>query len=519
MATLRELFAKLYTYVLLFEQEDFQRAIPPSSEQVSDKIESLVETQKAEARRQGLDTDQEKGPFREVLFAFVAWADEMLVNHATWEQRNRWEESPLQLTYFDTHAAGDELFDDHLPYLEQKEVQEIYYLSLGLGFKGRYHRRRPEDERKLALERHSLAQHLSVEDVQRLDKLTPQPYQVPPPEPISYPVSPWTRLLLMMALALLVAVPLGYWVYYYFRPTTVQLQVVLAGNGRGMVSSTPEGIRCARSCTHDFKQGTVVTLQASPEPSSVFAGWSGDPDCKARELTRELTMRVAKTCTATFTTLPTPPSPLEQPQPTPTLLLEQPQPKPPCAAVTISEAQRAELRRLVQSVPGITQGQDIPRPFCDVIELLEPFKKYSESQAFGLTVRLNKGGTPPLYLKGDNLVVDGQTPKAFTSHVYIDNYSANGQDVGHLLPNDTESANFFMPNKPYNVGGPGRLPWKTSAPFGLELITVIASKTPLEALRPIPDSVDTYLPALRQGLQKVAPSDVAVTFFFLTTRQ
>src|SRR5262249_10797760 len=160
----------------------------------------------------------------------------------------------------------------------------------------------------------------------------------------------------------------------------------------------------------------------------------GDQDCTARELTRELTMRIAKTCTATFTPLPTPPStPPETTQPTPP---PSPPGLSPCAAVTINEAQRAHLRRLAQGVPALPQGQDIPRPFCDVIELLEPFKKYSESQAFGLTVRLNKAGPLPLYLRGDNLIVDGQTPKAFASHVYIDNYSADGQTVGHLLPND-----------------------------------------------------------------------------------
>jgi type IV/VI secretion system ImpK/VasF family protein len=531
MATLRELFAKLYAYVLLFEQEDFQRAMPPSSEQVSDKIGALVETQKAEARRQDLNTDQEKGPFREALFAFIAWADETLVNHVTWEQRDRWKESPLQLEYFETHAAGDELFDEHLPYLEQKEVQEIYYLSLGLGFKGRYHRGRSEDERRLAHERHSLAQQLSVEDVQRLDKLTPQPYQVPPPDRLPPPPPPWTRLLLKVALVLLVAVPLGYWIYHWLipEPTTVKLQVVLAGNGRGMVSSTPEGIRCAQSmpsCTQDFQKGKVVTLQATPEPGSVFAGWSGDSDCA----TREFTLRVATTCTATFTQEP-PPPPLkklvEDALAAAQLSCAAVDPKVQDSTVTLggrveSKAQQAEIRRRVQSVPGVAQINDtlqiVPRPFCEIVELLEPFKKQNETPALGLTMHLNKGGTPPIYLRGDNLAVDGQTPKTFASHVYIDSYAADGKGVGHVLPNDQDSANVFAPNSPYS-GGTGVLQWKTSSPFGLELLTVIATKMPLfEGLRPKVEAVDVYLPVLRQALQKVAPSDVAVTFFFLTTQ-
>jgi len=532
MPTLRELFAKLYAYVLLFEQEDFQRAVPPSCDQVREEIVSWVEKQQAEARRQNLDTDNQQAPFQEALFAFVAWADETLVKHATWEQRNRWRESQLQLKYFQTTSAGDELFDEHLPHLEQKEVREIYYLSLGLGFKGRYYRGRPEDERRLAHDRHSLAQHLSVEDVQRLDKLTPQPYQVPSPSPmpIKPPLPPW---LLKVALTLLVVVPLVFWVYHLLQParTTVQLQVVLAGNGRGMASSTPEGIRCAPSCARDFQKGTVVTLQATPEPGSIFAGWSGDPDCTARELT----LSVAKNCTATFTLAPPlpPPSPLQK-------RVEEAMAatKLSCAAVTFtvqdstvtlggrveSEAQRAEMRRRVQGMQGVTQVSAdalriIPRPFCDVVELLEPFKKQSETHALGLVMRLNKGGDSPVYVRGDKLVVDGQTPKTFASHVYIDNYAADGKEVGHLLPNDKESAHVFSPNSPYIVGGPGGLQWETTPPFGLELIAVIASKTPLfEALRLRVEPIGAYLPALRQALQKMAPSDVAVTFFFLTTQ-
>lgn len=233
MAPLRELFAKLYAYVLLFEQEDFHHTASPSCAQLHEAIVSWVERQTVEARRHDLDTDNQQAPFQEALFAFVAWADETLVKHATWEQRNGWRESQLQLKYFQTTSAGDELFDEHLPHIEQQEVQEIYYLSLALGFKGRYYRGRPEDERRLAHERHSLAQGLAVENAQRLDKLTPQPYQVPPP-PRQEIKPPLSRVLLKVVLALLLAIPLAFFVYYWLRPELppVPLQVMLAGNYR-----------------------------------------------------------------------------------------------------------------------------------------------------------------------------------------------------------------------------------------------------------------------------------------------
>src|SRR5207248_1223881 len=46
--------------------------------------------------------------------------------------------------------------------------------------------------------------------------------------------------------------------------------------GTGSVFSAPAGFSCAGSCTAAFDQGSTVTLVASPDPGSVFVGWSGD---------------------------------------------------------------------------------------------------------------------------------------------------------------------------------------------------------------------------------------------------
>jgi hypothetical protein len=74
------------------------------------------------------------------------------------------------------------------------------------------------------------------------------------------------------------------------------LSVSLAGNGGGTVASAPAGINCGSDCTEVYPQGTVVTLTATPGTGSLFAGWSGDPDCSDGVVT----MQAAKTCTATF---------------------------------------------------------------------------------------------------------------------------------------------------------------------------------------------------------------------------
>ena len=53
------------------------------------------------------------------------------------------------------------------------------------------------------------------------------------------------------------------------------LSLAAAGGGSGTMTSSPAGIDCSATCTHDFPDGTVVTLTADPTTGSVFAGWSG----------------------------------------------------------------------------------------------------------------------------------------------------------------------------------------------------------------------------------------------------
>jgi hypothetical protein len=53
------------------------------------------------------------------------------------------------------------------------------------------------------------------------------------------------------------------------------LQVQTAGSGAGEITSSPSGISCGGICEAEFAEGSVVTLNATPTPGSVFEGWSG----------------------------------------------------------------------------------------------------------------------------------------------------------------------------------------------------------------------------------------------------
>jgi hypothetical protein len=68
------------------------------------------------------------------------------------------------------------------------------------------------------------------------------------------------------------------------------------GSGSGTVTSTPSGINCGTDCSEIYNGGTVVTLTATPDAGSTFAGWSGDSDCTDGTVT----MNNSRFCIATF---------------------------------------------------------------------------------------------------------------------------------------------------------------------------------------------------------------------------
>ena len=71
---------------------------------------------------------------------------------------------------------------------------------------------------------------------------------------------------------------LGSDIYRFVDDFTVSLTVVISGSGA--VTSSPSGIDCPSTCTHEFEPNTPVTLTATPGLGSSFVGWS-DPSCPA----------------------------------------------------------------------------------------------------------------------------------------------------------------------------------------------------------------------------------------------
>ena len=81
----------------------------------------------------------------------------------------------------------------------------------------------------------------------------------------------------------------------------VTLNVAKAGSGSGSVTSVPAGIACGATCSASAASGTVVTLTATPDSGSTFAGWTGA--CSGTGAC-VLTLGATTSVTATFTAAP-----------------------------------------------------------------------------------------------------------------------------------------------------------------------------------------------------------------------
>ena len=84
-----------------------------------------------------------------------------------------------------------------------------------------------------------------------------------------------------------------------FVPADRALTIALAGRGAGTVTCN------GAPCSSTYPTGTVLTLSATPNPDSTFAGFSGG-GCSGTASTCQTTIKAATTVTATFLLSPAP---------------------------------------------------------------------------------------------------------------------------------------------------------------------------------------------------------------------
>lgn len=82
------------------------------------------------------------------------------------------------------------------------------------------------------------------------------------------------------------------------KSNRADLTVSFGGAGAGTVTSQPVGLQCSSECTGGFEKGTMVTLTAAPDATSVFSGWTGA--CTGSARTCMVTLMDAAQVTANF---------------------------------------------------------------------------------------------------------------------------------------------------------------------------------------------------------------------------
>ena len=129
---LTDIFMELLAYVTYFKKSVAVKQ--PAYDQVQADITRLMSDIEIRVGQTQITPDD----FDLARFAVVAWVDETLLS-SQWQDRDQWQKDSLQRRYYQIADAG-EIFFDRLNAIgpHQRDVREVYYLCLAMGFKGRY---------------------------------------------------------------------------------------------------------------------------------------------------------------------------------------------------------------------------------------------------------------------------------------------------------------------------------------------------------------------------------------------
>jgi len=199
---LRRLFTDLIAFALLFRESCQTRPWTPT--ELRERFTALIEAQEQRARNGEVVWES----YLEARFAVLAWVDELVLN-SPWPHAGQWPH--LMLTHHRTLNAGKQFFDrlEQLP-AAARDVREIYYFCLALGFEGKF----ALTENPVALRelRRTLYHQLATAagGVRPGDaRLFPEAYRRPPP-----PAPPPRRRWGVLWLGLIAAFPVALFVIY-----------------------------------------------------------------------------------------------------------------------------------------------------------------------------------------------------------------------------------------------------------------------------------------------------------------
>ncbi len=180
-------------------------------------------------------------------------------------------------------------------------------------------------------------------------------------------------------------------------------------------------------------------------------------------------------------------------------------------------AQRMAITERVKAIRGVDAVTDsfemMPRPFCDALQLVEPFLDSKRE----LTIEDLSS-----LMIGDKLEVRGLTP-SFPSYLYALNINAQ-HDGWQIFPNgwDAQLLQPSSPHTPYLIGQ-GQVAWKITKPAGRGMIILLASRDRLPVLdqiekQRVAEPSESFLQRISEALRGKADRDLVVSYLLIETR-
>jgi hypothetical protein len=168
-------------------------------------------------------------------------------------------------------------------------------------------------------------------------------------------------------------------------------------------------------------------------------------------------------------------------------------------------------------VVGVTStAETISWPYCEVLTLTRPFDR-----------ELQRGSPEPLirpkqhsfgYKQGENLMIEIAVPDS-GSYIYVDYFQQDGSVV-HLFPNSKNQHKLYRAKTRFSIGEAvlGGKQWSIQAPFGREMIAMVAASQPLfKEPNPEVENATDYLGKLRAVLERVDKQGLTADHFYIDT--
>lgn len=168
-------------------------------------------------------------------------------------------------------------------------------------------------------------------------------------------------------------------------------------------------------------------------------------------------------------------------------------------------AKQSDITRLERELRALEGAKSVnvevfptDRINCQVIDLVSPYWESNRSAALGASIRTYEASAR--FKAGEYLVLEIKSP-SYDSYLNIDYYSHDGAVV-HMLPSPRSPYNQAPSNYSATLGDLGE--WRVGAPFGQEMIVLLATPKPLfTEQRKEYETQGEYLPELKQRLKEL----------------